>query len=156
MLIVTQANSKSVDGRSSHGVNLPSSRKRSLRLAIAVGLVLFAGCHKPGYATTDVEGIVTVDGAAPPKGGVTFTPLEKNHGRGVFAPIEAGHYQARQVALGPTRVTFTLNKETGGTVQFYGTPNPEIVDAVPPKYRQGVEIDVQAGDTKRDFSLDSK
>ena len=119
-------------------------------------MVLRIGCKPSGYTTTDLKGQVDVDGVPVSKGAVTFSPLAPKHGRGVFAPIQAGTYEARQVAVGRTRITFMLIKETGRMTDSHGKQVPEIVEIVPPKYMGGIDVDIQAGESMRNFSLDSK
>ena len=85
-----------------------------------------------------------------------FTPLAANRGRGVYAPVADGHYEAKQVAIGPAHVTFRLTKQTGELREVYGKYVPEIVNILPPKYARGLEIDIRSGEATHDFELESK
>jgi hypothetical protein len=118
--------------------------------------VVTSGCNRLSYTTTDVSGTITISGAPASEGGVTFTPLAAHRGKGVFAPLVNGRYEAKQVAVGPTRVTFRLTKETGRTVEVYGKQAPELESIVPPKYVQGLEVEISPRETTRDFELDGK
>ncbi len=71
-------------------------------------------------------------------------------------PVEDGTYEAKRVALGPTRVNFMLVRETGNLIDSHGKQVPEFVEIVPPKYIGGLDVEVQAGDSTRDFNLESK
>ena len=129
---------------------------RSLLLfGAALHVVAAVGCVGK-HPTTDLEGMVTVDGQAAAKGGLTFTPLAANQGKGVFAPIANGRYQAKGVALGKTRVSFLLTKETGRMQNVYGRDVPELVNVLPPKYDAGMGIEIEPGQMSRDFELRSQ
>ena len=82
---------------------------------IATGsLIVLAGCNRSGYETTDLRG----------KSGSTALRSERgDHVQPAGTPGAAvgfgvggatGILEARQVALGPTRVTFVLVERRGG------------------------------------------
>ena len=128
-----------------------------LLIAVVVSNVIaLPGCGAANYPTTDLKGTVTVNGIPVAKGGITFTPLTESHGKGVFAFVVEGQYEAKKVAVGGTRVFFTLVKETGRTMEVSKIKMPETVDLVPPKYQHGMDIEVHSGEARRDFELVSQ
>ena len=66
-----------------------------------------------------------------------------------------GIYNAPHVPVGKVRVRIISTRETGNMIPGSGQLEPEIVDVVPPKYRQGVEIDITGDRDDLDFHLTS-
>jgi hypothetical protein len=129
--------------------------RHAFSAVVAWQLLTIAGCSGSSYPATDLKGSVSVAGTTATQGGITFTPLAANRGKGVFAPIVNGRYEAKHVAVGATHVTFRLTKETGRTIEIYGRTAPEVVNIVPPKYAGGVPIEVRAEDVEKNFELDA-
>lgn len=128
-------------------------RVRICMLVLTMPLAILAGCGGQGYSTARVEGQVTVDGQPLTQGTLSFTPLQSERGAGVSAPIEAGRYVAVKVPQGRVRVGFQAVKETGRTVMQFGKPYPETVNAIPDKYRAGIEIEIAGDEANKDFNL---
>lgn len=124
-------------------------------LAVSAVGVSTSGCQARGARsdTAALAGRVSIDGVPVPKGSVQFMPLD--HGQPAFSEVRDGAYAAR-VPKGRVQVLFSAPKETGRLVQVYSSKVPEIVDALPPSLRDGVEITVDGDDPNRDFSLSSK
>lgn len=122
---------------------------------VIMGLALGAlGCR--GAARDDtvmLAGRIVIDGQPVRKGGIRFMPLDRGHP--AYSDVQDGRYSAR-VPKGRLRVFFSAVEETGRMVQSYSAKVPELIDAVPPTLRDGVEITVDGDDAARDFVLSSE
>ena len=128
----------------------------SLLLVFASLAVLsLAGCGGHKYQGTSLSGSVTVGGQPIEKGTISFVPT--GDGPVVSAPITNGSYTTEErVPVGKVRVTFIAIKETGATKTEGGRTLPETVSLIPDKYKDGIEKDITASDTKLDFALDAQ
>ena len=118
---------------------------------------LAAGCgDQAAYPYTRLTGTVAVDGKPVEQGSLTFTPEGPGPAQAVGASIANGHYVAEKVPLGKVRVTFNATRATGKMLASeHDKPIPEQADMVPEKYRSGMEIEVQKGQTEQNFDLTS-
>ena len=66
---------------------------------------LLVGCGA-GNSNGAASGEVRIDGAAVPRGYITFTPSAKDQGPVVGAPIEDGKYRCERVPVGKLTVSF--------------------------------------------------
>lgn len=127
---------------------------KSRRLApFFVVAVVVSGCG-PNFSTTPLAGSVTVDGEPVAEGSINFVPAGVGQGPSTSAPIIAGKYQA-SAPIGPVRVHFQATRETGKMIDVFGTPQPERVNLIPPRYHGGVEMDVSPQQSQHDFDLQS-
>ncbi len=117
-----------------------------------IAALAFGGCTGPKFTTTPLAGSVTVDGQPVAEGTINFVPAGVEQGPSTSAPIVAGKYQA-DVPVGSVRVHFQATRETGKTVDVFGTPQPERVNVIPPQYHGGVAIDVSPQQAQHDFDL---
>jgi hypothetical protein len=117
--------------------------------------IVFAGCGGAGYSSGTVSGDVRIDGAAVPRGFITFSPTTKNQGPVVGAPIEEGKYRCDRVPIGNVTVTFVA-QAAEPTIVFdvANKTNHEIPkNILPPQYSAGIPVEITAGDNHRDFDL---
>ncbi len=122
---------------------------------IAVGCG--GGTAKPSYPSARLEGKVTVDGQAVPTGTLQFMPPQGTNAAIVEAQIKDGRYVAANVPVGKVRVLFTAIRETGRVdTKSTSQPVPEVVNIIPDRYRDGLDIDVTADLAKKDFDLKSR
>ena len=122
----------------------------------ALVLLIPAGCRQgPKYATATVSGRVTIDGAAVPKGAISFAPMPGTAGAVVGAEIKAGQYRCNLVPLGKMNVTFIaqaaelttmIEKATGATREV-----PQ--DILPPAYANGVPVEITGSRSDLNFDL---
>ncbi len=119
-------------------------------ILLTVGL---SGCGRARYEHVSLEGQFRIGGRAVEHGGLTFSPLDPERGKGVYAEVRDGRYRADRVPVGAVRVTFTALEYTGREVTIMGVTAPESIMIVPRAYRAGMDIQVHAGDTTRDFDL---
>jgi len=125
----------------------------------AVGLVLvfLAGCGKESDGrSTRLKGRVTLDGAAIAEGTISFLPEKSGQSPPASARIADGYYDARAVPLGKVRVQITATRETGRMIPGSSQPVPEVLSIIPPKYAQGISIEVTGDNPQQDFPLTSK
>lgn len=122
-------------------------------------IVAMAGCSfDPGYPSTTISGIVTVDGQPVPKGYITFSPAIQGQGPVVGSKISEGKYLCEQVPLGKHQVTFVAQaKEMKAMTEVATGQQHEVPkNLLPPKYRSGVETEVTADSKVLDFPLAAK
>lgn len=125
---------------------------RAWLLAACCGLAAASCRSRPPEDTAALAGTVLIDGTPVRRGGIQFMPIDR--GRPAFSPIVDGTYAAR-VPKGRVRVIVSSAKETGRTIEVYSTTVPEVVDALPPSLREGIEITVEQDDPRRNFDLSS-
>jgi len=123
--------------------------------------VLAVGCGggtaKPSYPSARLEGTVSVDGQAVPTGTLQFMPPQGMNAAIVEAQIKDGRYVAANVPVGKVRVLFTAVRETGRVDnKSTSQPVPEVVNMIPERYRDGLDIEVTADLAKKDFDLKSR
>ena len=106
--------------------------------------------------TAHPEGSATLDGQDIAAGTINFLPEESGQTTAVSASIADGHYDARSVPLGKLRVQIIATQETGRMISGSSEPVPEVLSIIPPKYAQGILIEVTEDNPKQDFSLSSK
>jgi len=129
----------------------------SLRLLSVLALVvLFAGCGGRGYDNLTVEGNVTIDGVAVPKGSLTFSPLDDS-GPVVGTEIVDGKYACEGVPVGRHRVMIIAHAAEMDKFEEVATGAVHEVprDILPAKYCQGMEITVSADTTRHDIIMES-
>lgn len=131
--------------------------KKIIYVTIAVLFTTFAfGCSSgQRYQTTNLEGVVTIDGEAVNDGMMSFSHTAGG-GTGVRANVVAGKYTAKKVPVGNVNVTFTAVKKTGKKVQAMGLEVDEQVSIIPPQYKEGITIEVVSGQKTHNFILTSK
>ena len=131
---------------------------RRFHLLILAGCCLLSGCRagKGEYPAARLQGAVTVDGKRVEQGTIQFVPQHLESGPITQAVIQNGAYVAEAVPLGKMRVVIHAKKKTGRLITGYSTPYPEIINIVPAKYRQGIELDVSGDNPELDFKLVSK
>ena len=115
-------------------------------------LAVMAGCGT-GYQTVSLEGELRIDGKLVEVGGITFSPLDSEQGRGVYAPVVKGHYSAESIPVGNVRATFLALEGTGRQVTIMGKTSPESRIIVPPNYLTGIDLKIGPEDKLRDFDL---
>ena len=130
-------------------------------LATLLASLLSSGCDrgpaKPNYPAARLEGAVTVDGQAVPSGTLQFMPPQGSKAPVVEAQIKDGRYTAANVPVGKVRVLFTAIRETGRVdTKSTSQPVPEVVNIIPERYRDGLDIEVTADSPKKDFDLKSR
>lgn len=124
--------------------------------ALAVA-VLASGCSKRTKGT--ISGTVTVDGAAPKTGAITFYPSD-GKAQTAGAQIRDGHYKA-EVAPGMAKVEVRVPKVVGQK-KLYDTPNspvqPITAEVLPAKYNVESELkaDIKLGENEQNFDLKTK
>jgi hypothetical protein len=127
---------------------------------LLVGLAAVAGgCQSKGnYPAATVSGRVTLDGAAVPKGYVTFSPAADGQGPVTGAAIDRGKYRCERVPLGKHVVTFIAQGEKPVKIHDAITGGEHEVpqDILPPALRGGVPVEITPGQIERDFALTSK
>ena len=111
-----------------------------------------SGCGG-GYDTVSLDGEFRINGQPVEEGGITFSPLDGDRGRGVYTEVKNGHYQVDDVPVGRIHVTFIAIEYTGRDVTIMGVTSPESKIIVPPKYRAGIDIEIGPNDTTQDFDL---
>jgi hypothetical protein len=137
---------------------MPSLSVRFLRgaiLALVSVAVLGCGAEKREN-TVQVEGQVKLDGQPLAEGNMQILPEGKTRGRPDGAIIADGRYTAQNVPLGKVRVIINATKETGRMMTDTSEPYPERINIIPPRYRDGIVIEVKEGDEARDFDLTTK
>jgi hypothetical protein len=123
--------------------------------ALSVALGLLTGCGG-GDNMADVTGTVTVDGATPEKGSMTFIPAD---GKSPTAggEIVNGKYSAR-VPLGTAKVQIRVPKVVGKK-KLYNTPDSPVQDifeeVLPAKYNEKTEltVEVKPGKNEKNWEL---
>jgi hypothetical protein len=130
--------------------------RTDFRLLVFTAALFGGGCgHATNpQATASLAGTVTLDRQPLESGRIQFLPRQAGQPDG--AEIEAGHYSAAQVPLGPVRVVFTAVKETGRMIQEGGHTFPDRVNLIPTSYQAGIEIQVTGNKDDQDFALVSK
>jgi hypothetical protein len=138
-------------------------RNRPLGPVLATILlsVLAAGCGggpaKPSYPSARLEGTVKVEGELLRTGTVQFVPPQGSTASVIEAPIKDGRYIAEKVPVGKVRVLFTAVRETGrADTKSTSQPVPEVVNIIPDRYRDGLEIEVKADSSSQNFDLKSR
>ncbi|MDR1291635.1 MAG: hypothetical protein LBK06_10580 [Planctomycetaceae bacterium] len=116
--------------------------------------IMFGCSSGQRYQTTNLDGVVTIDGKAVNDGMMSFSHTAGG-GTGVRANIVAGKYAAKKVPVGNVNVTFTAVEKTGKKVQAMGVEVDEQVSIIPPKYKEGITIEIVSGQKKHDFILTS-
>jgi hypothetical protein len=124
----------------------------------AVGLVLLlAGCGKDSDGrATRLKGRVTLDGTAIAEGTISFLPEKAGQAPPASAQIVDGDYDAKGVPLGKVLVQITATRQTGRMIPGSSQPVPEVQSIIPPKYSQGISIEVTGDNPEQDFPLASK
>ncbi len=132
-----------------------SLARRSFALLLSLAA---AGCGEAPiapkeYPGASVEGVVSVDGQPLETGTVLFSPLG-GPGAPITVDIVKGKFACEKAPLGKMKVVITSMKPTGKMITEYSEPYPEMVNAIPEKYRNGIDLEL-AGD-KKDIAFDLK
>lgn len=115
-----------------------------------------AGCgDQASYPQTRLTGTVAIDGQPVEQGSLSFTPEGPGPAQAVGALIANGRYTAEKVPLGKVRVLFNATRKTGKAPSEHDKPIPILMDLVPAKYRSGMAIEVQKGQSEQNFDLTS-
>jgi hypothetical protein len=139
--------------------------RRGTRRGYVAVLVLAAGAagcgavsaSRPSYPAANLQGAVTLDGQPIAKGTLQFLPPDGSSAPVVQAEIKDGRYSVTAVPLGKVRVMIYAVRETGRMdSKSTSEPIPEVVNLVPERYRDGIEINVKGDNTGQNFELKSK
>src|SRR5262249_41236956 len=152
------------DGRHAGGMSCRKGTAPPPYLRLGMGLLgailvggLPSGCGSGKTAPgTRLEGAVTLDGNPIAEGNLQFVPQDPGGGSPVVAAIKGGRYVAPTVPRGKIRVLVTATKKTGKMITTYSQPYEEIVNIIPDKYQQGIEITVTEDNPNLDFELRSR
>ena len=128
---------------------------RRLVPALVFGLAL-AGCgpHNAGPERHEIAGEVKIEGKPLAVGTVVFNPTApKTQGGPVQARIEAGRYAAK-VPAGKWKATFAAGAPVG--TGSSGPPVGTATATIPPRYKEGVEVEITGPDPAKDFDLKAK
>ncbi len=110
----------------------------------------------PAYPEGRVTGLITIDGDPAPKGAITFSPTAGASGPVVGTSVLDGRYRCEHVPIGKLNATFTLQAaEPRKFVDATGVERSVPQDILPPAYREGIAVEVEAGENVRDFALES-
>jgi hypothetical protein len=122
---------------------------------LCVGLLLSGGCRRSTYPSSTVKGRITIDGAAVPKGFVTFCPVSGTHGPAVAAPIDNGEYRCENVPQGKVHVTFIAHAGKPRILfDQVNKVNREVPDDIlPPSCQQGQDAEITPGENQLNFDL---
>ena len=127
-----------------------------LLLALTLSSVLCAGCGPKGDGKTRHAVAGTVRLAAKPldSGTILFNPTDPTaQGGTVQGAIKDGKY-AVEVPPGTWRVTFAAGIPAG--VNSSGPPVKAEGPVIPPRYRDGIAVEVAGPDPTKDFDLKAK
>jgi len=142
-------------------------RKRTRRPRCTAGLVLWAtlvptiGCSREPLPGAHLAGKVTIQGQPVPadaEGRIRFMPTSPGQGPPVETTIQNSRYEIRNVPKGKQRVFFYITRRTGRVILNQTSPDAyphqeERENLVPPRFQQGVEIEVSADNLQLDFHL---
>lgn len=124
-------------------------------MLLAIGIAPCMGCDQgPSYPCANLQGEVTIGSKPLDDGGIQFLPITHGTGPTVGSDIKAGKYAVQGVPLGKVRVLFTAVRKThklppsSDGIEKWATEN-----LIPEAHRKGVEIEVAADETSRDFAL---
>jgi len=136
------------------------------RWATFATLLAFAcapGCGTGATGRADVEGNVTLDGAALESGSILFVPAAGTEGVVTGGPITGGRYRLAAnaaAAVGRNRVEIRSPKSTGKTIQYAPDTavEPEVVEMVAPRFNaeSTIIVEVEQGTNTFDFEVQSK
>jgi hypothetical protein len=133
------------------------SAEHVLSAVLALIGVTLSGCGSERRANTiRLEGQVKLDGEPLAEGNLQILPEGKSRGQPDGAVVVDGRYTADNVPLGKVRVIISATKETGRMMTDTSVPYPERISIIPPRYRDGIVIEVKEGDEARDFDLTTK
>ncbi len=123
---------------------------------LALAMAALPGCEaRSRYETAHLAGAVSIDGDWVPHGKLVLLPLGSGQGPALGATITDGHYDFPRAPLGKSLVQIYANRPTGKVEKVMGAEIAEVVDTVPEKYRQGIEIEVFGDNLRQDFALES-
>ena len=134
----------------------------SLRASVLVLLLTLVmeccGCGQGGGDTVHLAGKVTLDGKPLPAGArasITFRPNDPKV-KAVTMPIVDGKYDSPQTPKGAFKASFEINVPTGKKLMSdrTGEQYDETQNVVPPKYQQGIELNVTDDNLAHDFNLE--
>jgi hypothetical protein len=124
-------------------------------LALVAGILSGCGSERREN-TVRLEGEVKLDGRPLPEGNLQILPEGQTRGQPDGAEVVNGRYTAQNVPLGKVRVIINATKETGKMMTDTSEPYPERVSIIPPRYRDGIVIEVKEGDEAKNFDLTTK
>ena len=125
----------------------------------AVAIISLTGCSDgPDYPHARLAGRVTVDEELIPDGTMMFSPMQRGAGPIVNTKVIDGNYVAEGVPLGKISVEIMSIKESGKMVPLWphdpgGAKVKELIDVIPPAYRDGIEIEVDGDNDAQNFDL---
>ena len=128
-----------------------------MRCGILLLSVNAIGCgpEESPYPTANVSGKITLDGQPLASGSITFLPEGGEQARPTATDFSDGIYSLTDAPLGRVRVRIISTKETGKLIPGSSEMVPEVVDVVPQRYRQGIELEIAGDNDQLDFDLTS-
>lgn len=124
--------------------------------AAGLALLCLVGCREEsGGPSARLQGAVTLDGKPIAEGTINFLPEASGQVSPASTQISEGRYDARAVPLGKVRVQIIATRETGRMITGSSQPVPEVLSIIPPKYAQGIPIEVTGDNAQQDFRLTS-
>jgi len=126
--------------------------------------VVFAGAVGCGGSNSDnqsnwpaakLHGKVTLDGQ-PLTGNLSFVSQDPKIASVVSAKIVNGQYSASDVPLGKTKVLISALQATGKKEMNYDKEVEIVMELVPEKYREGIDVDITADTSEQDFLLTTR
>lgn len=131
---------------------------RNLLLVFCACCLGVSGCG-PQSNLADITGTVTIDGAAPKEGSISFIPLD-GKAPTTGAVIEEGKYVS-QVPIGESKVEIRIPKVVGKKKLYDTADSPEqeiMAEVLPSKYNEESELRVTAerGENTKNWELSTK
>ena len=134
-----------------------------VRVLLATGFLVSAGCGGGGGAPVSAKGVVTFDGKPVDEGSISFEPAD-GQGPTLGGTIEGGRYECSGPSgAGAKRVRIRGVLKTGRKIEV-GPPSPkgvmvdEIKGPIPPAYndKSTLTADLAAGKANEcNFALDA-
>jgi hypothetical protein len=129
--------------------------RRFISAAACCLAAALAGCGPAGspFPSAKVSGKVTLDGQPVEKGTINFMPVGGGQARADSDEIAAGAYAIDEAPLGKVRAYIMIPKKTGRMLPGTTSQVEEEINATPPKYLQGIEVEIAGDNDKLDFAL---
>lgn len=135
-------------------------RDRVVACCLLSLLFLTTGCGEgtiapKEYPGAHVEGEISVDGQPLETGTVMFSPIGGS-GAPMTVDIVKGKFSCERAPLGKMKVVINSMKPTGKMITEYSEPYPELINAIPEKYRDGIDFELSGDNKNIVFDLKSK
>ncbi len=123
-----------------------------------LGVLAATGCG-PAARTEPVaklEGTVTINGKPLPDhvdASIVFRGSGKSQAPPTQVKIEAGRYRTEKAPMGNVSAIFNITQLTGKIITEDEHSNPERINLVPEKARNGIPLDVKGANAQQDFDL---